>query len=121
MVAATTDIDSARRMALDMGSDSTRTLFRSPGRPMAKCCCTEQNAGIARTDLWILPLAGDRKPRPFLATPFAETLARFSPSGRWVAYVSSESGRSEVYVVSFPAGAGKRQVSVERRDEAGVA
>jgi Tol biopolymer transport system component len=88
---------------------------------MAKCCCTEQNAGIARTDLWILPLAGDRKPRPFLAPPFAETLARFSPNGRWVAYVSNESGRSEVYVVSFPAGAGKRQVSVERRDAAGMA
>src|SRR4029450_2754049 len=32
-------------------------------------------------DLWVLPLAGDRKPFPFLQTPFAETQARFSPDG----------------------------------------
>ena len=49
--------------------------------------------------------------RPFLASPFSETDASFSPTSRWVAYVSDESGRPEIYVTSFPAGAGRWQVS----------
>ena len=64
-------------------------------------------------DLMILPLEEDRKPRPFLRTQFNEVDARFSPDGRWVAYVSDESGRFEVYVRSFSeAGQSvKRQIS----------
>jgi Tol biopolymer transport system component len=62
-------------------------------------------------DVWVLPLEGDRKPFPFLQTPFRETDARFSPDGRWIAYRSNESGRPEVYVQTFPAGGGKWQVS----------
>jgi eukaryotic-like serine/threonine-protein kinase len=58
-------------------------------------------------DVWILPLDGDRKPRPFLHGPFNESQARLSPNGCWLAYVSDESGREEVYVVPFP-GAGAR-------------
>ena len=53
-------------------------------------------------DLWILPLTGDRKPFPYLKTNYMETSARFSPDGRWVAYVSNESGNYEIYVQSFP-------------------
>jgi eukaryotic-like serine/threonine-protein kinase len=49
-------------------------------------------------DLWILPILGDRKPVPFVHSAFNETDARFSPDGRWVAFVSDESGRSRVYV-----------------------
>ncbi len=43
-------------------------------------------------DLWILPLTteeGDPKPHRFLTTPFTEYQARFSPDGRWIAYVSN--------------------------------
>ncbi len=64
-------------------------------------------------DIWILPMDGDRKPIPFLRTSFEESDARMSPDGRSIAYVSGESGRSEVYVASFPSGAGRRRVSVE--------
>ncbi|MDQ6892578.1 MAG: protein kinase [Acidobacteriota bacterium] len=64
-------------------------------------------------DIWILPVTGDRKPIPFLRTSFEESDARMSPDGRSIAYVSDESGRSEVYVASFPTGAGRRRVSVE--------
>ncbi|HEX7252358.1 MAG TPA: hypothetical protein VF376_05705, partial [Thermoanaerobaculia bacterium] len=49
-----------------------------------------------------LPVAGDRKPRTFAATAFDEGGGRFSPDGRWVAYTSDESGRTEVHVTSFP-------------------
>ncbi|MBI3048045.1 MAG: PD40 domain-containing protein [Acidobacteria bacterium] len=62
-------------------------------------------------DLWVLSFTGDRKPFPFMETPFNETVATFSPDGRWVAYVSNESGRNEVYVVPFPGPGGKWQVS----------
>ncbi len=62
-------------------------------------------------DLWVLPLFGDRKPIPFQQTRFAESGARFSPDGRWIAYVSNESNRSEVYVAPFPGPGGKTLVS----------
>jgi Tol biopolymer transport system component len=46
-----------------------------------------------------------------LTTPFAETDAAFSPDGRWVAYVSNESGQSEVYVRPVVSGGGRWQIS----------
>jgi len=55
--------------------------------------------------------AGDKRPRDFLASPFNERHAAFSPDGRWMAYTSNESGRDEVYVVPFPGPGGKSQVS----------
>ncbi|MEO8100255.1 MAG: protein kinase [Acidobacteriota bacterium] len=60
-------------------------------------------------DLYLLPLPGSpgeqRKPIPLLATPFGETQAKFSPDGRWFAYRSNESGRSEIYVRPFQSNA----------------
>jgi Tol biopolymer transport system component len=65
-------------------------------------------------DLWVLPLDEDEaRPYPFLEGPFEEVVGMFSPDGRWVAYRSSESGRSEVYVVPFPGPGRKWQVSTE--------
>jgi hypothetical protein len=66
-----------------------------------------------KLDLWVFPLAGERKPRPFLRSDFNEDWPQFSPDGRWVAYVSDESGRNEVYVTSFPDAERKWQVSTE--------
>jgi Tol biopolymer transport system component len=63
-------------------------------------------------DLWALPLAGDRKPIAVAETPFDEVDGRFSPDGRWVAYVSNEGGRSEIYVQPFPGPGSKAQLSV---------
>jgi hypothetical protein len=56
-------------------------------------------------------LTGDRKPFPYLQTEANETSGQFSPDEKWVAYVSNESGRNEVYIQSFPTPGGKRQVS----------
>jgi WD40 repeat protein len=69
-------------------------------------------------DLWVVPLVGDRKPRPFLRTEASEVHAGFSPNGRWVAYTSDTSGRSEVYVRTFPSGEGPWQVSSAGGDQA---
>ena len=60
-----------------------------------------------KTDLWVLPLEGDPKPTPLVATEFDESDGRFSPDGHFVAYVSNENGRPEIYVREFsgtPAG-----------------
>ena len=57
---------------------------------------------IGRSDLWVLPLFGERKPAPFLESRFLETQGQFSPDGRWIAFMSSKSGQREVYVTPFP-------------------
>jgi serine/threonine-protein kinase len=54
-----------------------------------------------------------RKVQPFLRTPFNESVPRFSPDGRWLAYVSDESGRREIYVQPYPGPGGKWQISTE--------
>ena len=53
-------------------------------------------------DLAVLPMDGDTTPVPFVTTPFQERAATFSPDGRWLAYVSDESGQDEVYVRPYP-------------------
>ncbi len=62
-------------------------------------------------DIYILPLEGERKPRPFLNTKFAEGTPEFSPDGKWIAYSSNESGTSELYVQPYPGPGGKWQIS----------
>jgi Tol biopolymer transport system component len=63
------------------------------------------------SNVWILPLFGDRKPFAFAETPFIEASAVFSPDGRWIAYTSNEGGQLDVYVQSFPGPGAKSQVS----------
>ena len=63
-------------------------------------------------DIWVFRLS-DRTVEPFLQTPFAEGGAKFSPDGGWLAYVSNESGRPEVYVQPYPGPGGKWLISIE--------
>ena len=56
-------------------------------------------------------IGDDPKPRALLQTPFNEVDGHFSPDGRWVAYVSNESGRNEIYVMPFSTPGGKWQIS----------
>jgi hypothetical protein len=62
-------------------------------------------------DLWFASLTGDPRPTCYLRTPFSEFNPHVSPDGRWIAYVSDESGRPEVYVQSFPTAGQKVRVS----------
>jgi dipeptidyl aminopeptidase/acylaminoacyl peptidase len=71
-----------------------------------------KNTQATRSDLWILPLSGDGKPRPYLTTPVNEFDGRISPDGRWVAYTTDESGRNEVFIQSFPEPGNKKRVSI---------
>jgi len=63
------------------------------------------------TDIWALPLFGDRKPFAYVAGPNIKEFAKFSPDGRWVAYQSDETGRDEIYVAPFPWTGAKWQIS----------
>ncbi|MCZ6878202.1 MAG: protein kinase, partial [Acidobacteria bacterium] len=64
-------------------------------------------------DIWVLQLDGDSRAEPFLRTPFDESEPAFSPDGHWIAYVSNESGRNEIYVLPFPGSGRKWQISTE--------
>jgi serine/threonine-protein kinase len=62
-------------------------------------------------DVWLVEAGRPAAARPFLDAPFNEGSAAFSPNGAWVAYMSDESGRFEVYVTSYPDRTIKRKVS----------
>jgi len=63
---------------------------------------SSQSPATAR-DVWALPITGaDRTPFPVAQTASEETNGRFSPDGKWVAYVSDETGRDEIYARPFP-------------------
>jgi eukaryotic-like serine/threonine-protein kinase len=81
------------KQPLDWSRDGRFLLFAQRGKTTG-------------SDLWVLPMEGDRKPSPYLATPFEEGQAKFSPDGHWVVYTSNESGTKEVYVQPFPLSTG---------------
>jgi Tol biopolymer transport system component len=66
--------------------------------------------GGQRPDLAAVSLDGSRT-IPIAQSPADETEGQFSPDGTWVAFVSHESGRAEVYLQAFPQAAGRTQVS----------
>jgi len=67
--------------------------------------------------MWMLNVAGDRIPRAIAKTPFSELAPELSPDGRWLVYVSTESGRSEIYVRSFPSPGGRLTISTDGGSE----
>jgi serine/threonine protein kinase len=72
---------------------------------------------ITGSNIWALRVDGDRKPFPLIETNFNEQEGQFSPDGKWIAYRSDESGRSEIYVQPFSdaqhRATGKWQVSIK--------
>jgi serine/threonine protein kinase/Tol biopolymer transport system component len=99
---------------LTISNDPQFTGSWSPdGKTLAFTAFDESNDPSTGNDIWVLTLEGDRQPRPFLRTTFSEYGPEFSPDGHWLAYVSNESGRNEVYVQPFPGPGAKRQISTE--------
>lgn len=100
------------------GSDSAEMLlvaehsqFPHGFAPNGSALIFQRTDPETQGDIWILPLEGDRRPRAFLHGVFNERGAAVSPDGRWLAYVSDESGRDEVYVQAFPVPAAAVRVS----------
>ena len=70
-----------------------------------------QASATGTSDIWAVAISGDRKAHPFIASPAWEFGPEFSPDGRWIAYVSDESGARDVYVVPYPGPGAKRRVT----------
>ena len=65
----------------------------------------------ATSDIWALPLFGERKPSSVIDTEFSERQGAFSPDGRWIAYASDETGQFNVYVQPFLRAGAKHRIS----------
>jgi serine/threonine protein kinase len=74
------------------------------------------NPASGSSELWLLPLVGERTPKPYLQTESYLTHAVISPDGHWVAYASNEVGGREIFVQSFPEAGAKFQISNDGGD-----
>jgi len=98
------------------GTGEPRTLIKADAAslsPDGKLLAATIRDATSKEDLWVLAVEGDGKPAVLLQTPARERMAMISPDGRYVAYISDESGREEIYLTRFPAGGGKWQVSTD--------
>ena len=101
------------------GGGDDRELFRSDAEKSATSCSPNGQYLLFNNffpnnqgGIWLLPLTGDRQPRALLESQsFVQTEGRFSPDGRFITYMSHESGRYEVYVRPFPLTDDKLQIS----------
>jgi serine/threonine-protein kinase len=105
------------------GSDAARLLYQPAQEPFEAVVSPDGRTLVFRTapgfeysrDILAVPYLGvDTGPSgvtPLVTSPNSETMPRFSPDGKWLAYQSNESGRFEIYVRPFPAAGGRVQVS----------
>jgi Tol biopolymer transport system component len=103
------DGSAAEERVLGGGGNKYITSWSADGRFLLYT--TDRGGSPTSTDLWVLSLTEERKPLPFVQSPFSDGVGRFSPDGRWVAYHSNESGKFEIYVVPFPMAGGKWLIS----------
>lgn len=97
----------ASALLVDDGQES-HPSFSSDGRYLI----FERQPASHHNEIWSLPLFGDRKPFPVIENQqFDVRQPAVSPGGMWLAYMSAESGRPEIYVVPFGQGSGKWLVS----------
>jgi hypothetical protein len=90
-------------LLLKTGETKIPTSWSSDGRYLLYTAIDPKTKG----DLWGLPMEKGAKPVPFLRTEFNEGDGHFSPDMHWIAYVSDESGRNEVYVRAFAPASGE--------------
>ena len=92
--------------------------FPGSWHPSGKYFAFVQQSQQTNPDIWVLPMEGDEasgwkpgKPTVLVNTPAIEQDPGFSPDGRWLAFVSDQSGSAEVYVRPFPGSGGPWQIS----------
>jgi len=94
-------------LPVSMGDGSTPVFS-----PDGKSLVFEGRSNETKGDLWLRPIGKDGAPTVLIQTKAGEWGPRISPDGRYIVYVSDESGKPEVYLARFPSGEGKWQVSV---------
>ena len=97
------------KLLLKTNFPKTPSAWSSDGRLLFYDSINPQTGG----DIWALPVVGKPEPYPVVHTAADEHYGTLSPDGRWLAYISNETGAYEVYVESFPATGFKRQVSTQ--------
>ena len=97
--------------------DSPRQLFPASVTSDGKYLIYDDGAWQEPAVIYVLPLQGERTPQPLLKQRSLGN-GKVSPNGKWLAYESAESGRTEIYVRRFEGGAEKWQVSTEGGDHA---
>jgi serine/threonine protein kinase len=95
------------QLLTNIGSMQSPESWSPDGKTLAFTQMDDPQSG---SDIYVLPLDGDRKPQVFWRTKFSEGSPKFAPNGKWVAYSSNESGQPEVYVSAYPTG-GKIPIS----------
>ena len=97
-----------RAVPMDASDTAQLLLASGPGQlpyaitPDGKALFFRRFDKRRHSQVWVLPLEGNAPPYPYIREPFNVRAPAVSPDGRWVAYVSDESGKDEVYVRSFP-------------------
>jgi serine/threonine-protein kinase len=79
--------------------------------PDGRSFAYRQNTRETGRDIWMLSLSGNGQPTPLAQTTAEERAPKISPDGRFLAFVSDETGRSEIYVRTFPGGDSRWQVT----------
>jgi eukaryotic-like serine/threonine-protein kinase len=92
---------------------SNRSTTPQAWSPDGRLLVFLEDYGTAGFAMGVLTVTGQHQQRRFAQARFVQIEPTFSPDGRWLAYVSNESGRYEVYVQPFPMLDGKWQVSTE--------
>jgi Tol biopolymer transport system component len=84
----------AEELLLESRTNAHPSGFTPDGRSLL----FHQQSQATSWDVWALPVEGERKPTLVLGMPATECCAVVSPDGRFLAYLTDESGRAEVYV-----------------------
>src|SRR5262245_37729193 len=84
-----------------------------------KALLFEVRVGPGNSDIWMLPLDGDRKPKPFLVEPNFQSHPVFSPDGRWLAYMSNQlvAYSPQIFVQPYPMMNAKYQITTNNGGE----
>ncbi|HEX7793575.1 MAG TPA: hypothetical protein VF456_04450, partial [Vicinamibacterales bacterium] len=95
------DKSDAPKQLTTIGSMQSPESWSPDGKTLAFTQMDDPESG---SDIYVLPLDGDKTPRALIRTKFSEGSPKFSPNGAWLAYSSNEGGQPEVFARAYPGG-----------------